>query len=412
MSAQGLRRDPDRLRTLPYARQVVERDDIEAVARVLESDWLTTGPAVGRFEAALAERVGARFALAVSSGTAALHLAALALGLGPGQRAIVPTVTFLATANAVLYTGAEVTFADVDPETGRMRARDLEAAVDCAGGADAVLPVDLAGHADEATSLWAVAQKHGLKVIEDASHALGASYVDGDGTGHLVGACAHAHCTAFSFHPTKIAAMGEGGAITTNNESVARALEGLRSHGVTRAPERFRNQALAFDAEGTPNPWYYEMQALGFNYRASDLHCALGLSQIAKLGRFLGTRRRLAQHYCARLAEAAPLVRPVQTASLQSSSWHLFVVLIDFEKAGLSRGQVMRRLSEAGIGTQVHYIPVHRQPFYQGVEAQPELPGAERYYARCLSLPLWVGMDTDDVDRVVDTLLTILDRYA
>jgi UDP-4-amino-4,6-dideoxy-N-acetyl-beta-L-altrosamine transaminase len=414
MSAHGhgLRRNPDHLRQLPYARQVIERDDIEAVARVLDSDWLTTGPAVGRFEAALAERVGARYAVSVSSGTAALHLAALALGMGPGMRAVVPSVTFLATANAIAYTGAEVAFADVDPETGRMRASDLETALDRIGGADAVLPVDLAGHADEAAGVGAVAKDQGLKVIDDASHALGASYEDREGHVHFVGSCGHADCTAFSFHPTKIAAMGEGGVITTNSEELARTLEGLRSHGVTRDPSRFKDKGNAFDREGNANPWYYEMHALGFNYRASDMQCALGLSQLAKLGRFLGTRRRLARHYHDRLKEAAPLVRPVRTASVDRSSWHLFTVLIDFERAQISRASTMRALTAAGIGTQVHYIPVHKQPHYRAMADQPALPGAERYYARCLSLPMWAGMDTDDVDRVVDTLLDILDpRY-
>ena len=291
---------------LPYGRQVIDDDDIAAVVAVLKGDFLTTGPTVEKFEAAFAERVGARFAVACSSGTAALHLATLAAGLGEGDSAIVPTVTFLATANAVRFVGADVVFADVDKATGLLRPEDLEMAIAASSGnAKAVLPVHLGGQSADMAAIAKIAKRHGMIVIEDACHALGTTLDDG-----VVGDCQHSAMAAFSFHPVKTIAMGEGGAVTTNDPVLYEKLTRLRNHGMTRDPQRFSNDDLAFGDDGSPNPWYYEMPEVGFNYRASDIHCALGLSQLRKLDAFVSARRSLADTYDRLLAPFAPYDRP------------------------------------------------------------------------------------------------------
>jgi UDP-4-amino-4,6-dideoxy-N-acetyl-beta-L-altrosamine transaminase len=400
----------DDLPFLPYGHQSIDEDDIAAVAEVLRGDWLTTGPAVAAFETAFAAKVGADFAVACSSGTAALHLAALALGLGPGDRAVVPTLTFLATANAARYVGAEVLFADVDPETGLMEARHLEAALDDprAGDVKAVFPVHLNGQCADAGAIAAIAAERGLKVVEDACHALGATDTADDDGPHPVGACRHADMAIFSLHPVKTITMGEGGVITTNDGGLDRHLRRLRNIGMVRDAGDFRNAEQAFDTDGNPNPWYYEMPEPGFNYRASDIHCALGLSQLGKLDAFAATRRALADRYAAALAPLAPVVRPIGRNPSCSPVWHLYVVLIDFETAGLGRARLMNRLRDAGIGTQVHYLPLHRQPYFADRYGERDLPGADAYYRTCLSLPLSARMTEADVDRVAAALGDLL----
>jgi UDP-4-amino-4,6-dideoxy-N-acetyl-beta-L-altrosamine transaminase len=391
-------------RFLPYGRQVLEEDDIAAVNAVLRGDWLTTGPVVESFEAALAARVGARFAVVCSSGTAALHLAVLAAGLKPGDRAIVPSLTFLATANAVRYAGADVVFADVDGETGLLGTSDLETAIASAPGpVAAVLPVHLAGQCVDMPAVAAIARKSGAVVIEDACHALGSTHTVG-GEVIPVGSCRHSDMAVFSFHPVKAITTGEGGAITTNDPHLCRRLKLLRSHGMTRDPSEFENADLAFDAEGKPNPWYYEMPEVGFNYRASDVNCALGLSQLGKLDRFVAQRRALVDVYDRLLTQLAPEILPPLRVAECDPAWHLYAPRFEFQQAGLTRDMLMRRLQAAGIGTQVHYIPVHRQPYYRRLIGELQLPGAMNYYCRTLSLPLFPGMADDDVARVVDAL--------
>jgi UDP-4-amino-4,6-dideoxy-N-acetyl-beta-L-altrosamine transaminase len=394
---------------LPYGKQWIDADDIEAVTEVLKSDWLTGGPAVERFEKAFAEATGADFAVSCANGTAALHLSALALGLGPGDQVIVPTVTFLSTANAARFVGAEVVFSDVDPHTGLMGPTELEDALSRADPAKvkAVYPVHLGGQCADLAALRAIADTRGLKIVEDACHALGGTYRSGNDV-MPIGNGRFADMTVFSLHPVKIIAMGEGGAITTNDAAVAEKLRRLCNQGVTRAAEEFRNRDLAFDAAGAPNPWYYEMPEIGFNYRASDIHCALGLSQLKKLEGFAERRRALATRYDRRIAALAPTVRPVARMAYCNPAWHLYAVLIDFEAAGIGRADTMRRLQEKGIGSQVHYIPVHRQPYYRRRYGDLALPGADAYYQRCLSLPLYVRMENRDVERAVDALAGVL----
>ena len=393
---------------LPYARQTVDDDDIAAVAAVLKSDFLTTGPATVAFEKKLAEVTGARHAVSCSSGTAALHLAALALGLGPGDGVVVPSITFLATANAARFVGAEVVFADVDPDTGLMGPEQLEDALTRTGeNIKAVFPVHLAGQSPDMTALAQVADERGITVVEDACHALGSTYRS-DGGDVAVGRCADSAMAVFSFHPIKTVTMGEGGAVTTNDVALLEHLRRARNHGMVHAADAFLNREMALADDGEANPWYYEMHDIGFNYRASDLHCALGLSQLGKLDAFARRRRTLSDHYDALLASLAPMVRPVAVQPENRSVRHLYVVLIDFETAGISRARVMRALRDRGIGTQVHYIPVHHQPYYRERYGVPELPGADAYYARCLALPFFTAMTDADAEHVVQALAEVV----
>ena len=397
---------------LPYGRHLVDDDDVDAVARVLRGDFLTTGPAVGAFEEAIGREVGARFAVSCSSGTAALHLAALALDLKESDLVVVPTITFLATANAARFVGAEVAFADVDPDTGLLTGDTLSAALEAHRdrSVKAVFPVHLAGQCAPLEDIARVAEAHGIAVVEDACHAVSTAYATGDGGMAKIGACRHSQMAAFSFHPVKTIAMGEGGVVTTNDESNFERLAALRNHGMSADPERFANAELAFDPAGGTNPWYYEMEEVGYNYRASDIHCALGLSQLAKLETYVKRRRNLADRYDRLLAPLAPLVRPLTRVTGVEPAWHLYIVLIDFEAAGMSRARLMERLRSDGIGTQVHYIPVHEQPYYRRRYGAQALPGAAAYYAHALSLPMFPAMADEDVDRVVDALSDILSQ--
>lgn len=398
---------PSTPRFLPYGRQHIDDEDVAAVVEALRSDWLTTGPAVDAFEEAFAQRVGAEHAAACANGTAALHLAALAVGLGPGDRAIVPAVTFLATANAVRFTGAEIVFADVSAETGLMLPEHAEAARAAADGpVKAVFPVHLNGQTGDPAGLAAWAGKNGIRIVEDACHALGTVYQSGGEIGR-VGACVHADLATFSFHPVKTIASGEGGMVTGRDAVLVARVKRLRNHGIVRDADAFLDGAQAATS-GEIHPWYYEMHEPGFNYRLSDIHCALGLSQLGKLDAFADRRRTLAERYDDLIAPLAPLVRPVERIEKCDPIWHLYVVCINFAAAGTDRGAVMRRLAERGVGTQVHYLPLHRQPYYRGRYGDLSLPGADAYYECCLSLPLFSEMEVEDVKRVVGELGEVL----
>ena len=397
---------------LPYGRHCVEDDDIAAVEAVLRGEFLTTGPVVAAFERALAEAVNAPDAVACSSGTAALHLAAMSVGLGPGDAAVVPAITFLATANAVRLTGAEVVFADVDPETGLMGAAHMAAAMGSAGNlrVRAVFPVHFAGQPAPMDEIAALAHTHGIAIVEDACHALGSTCQTREDEAEPIGSAEHGGLAAFSFHPVKTIAMGEGGALTGQDPTLLERARRLRNHGMIREPAAFTEHALAFDAGGAVNPWHYEMPVPGLNYRASDIHCALGLSQLGKLERFSARRRHLAAVYDACIARLAPLVWPLSRRHGCTPAWHLYVALIDFAAAGTSRRGVMEALRARGIGSQVHYIPLHLQPYYRQRYREHALPGAMVYFERCLSLPLFPAMADDDVDQVVDALARAVGR--
>ncbi|WP_430430363.1 UDP-4-amino-4,6-dideoxy-N-acetyl-beta-L-altrosamine transaminase [Oceanicaulis sp.] len=384
---------------LPYGRQWIDDDDIAAVTACLTSDYLTTGPRVTAFEAAFAQAVSAPHALSCHSATAGLHLAYDALGLGPGDCAIVPALTFVATANAARYCGADVVIADVDPDTGLMTPDTLAEALERSQSrARLIAPVHLAGVACDMPALSALARDHGLSVVEDASHAVGSL----DETGTPVGACPHSDAAVFSFHPVKTLACGEGGMVTTRDPETADRVAHARSHGVVREPGRFER------SEGATEPWWYEMQALGWNYRMPDINAALGLSQLNKLSRFAERRRLLTQLYDDALSGLAPLVQPPAGRASVDPCRHLYNVRINFDAAGQSRADVMDALRARGVGTQVHYIPVHHQPYYKALYGEQTLPGAERHYARTLSLPLYPAMSDEDPMRVVSALKATL----
>lgn len=396
---------------LPYGRQTVDDADIAAVAAVLRGDWLTQGPTVTAFERAFADKVGAASAVACANGTAALRLAYAALGVGPGDAVIVPSNTFLATASAARHAGAEVAFADVDPVTGLMGVEHAEAALAqarAAGWRPRVLaPVHYAGQTAAMADLGALARDQGLAVVEDACHAVGA--VDCSGSAPSpVGACVQSALTVFSFHPVKTIAAGEGGAVTGADPALMERVRRLCNHGIHRTGpgevDAFTDPEAACDQNGLANPWYYEMEEPGFNHRLSDIHAALVLSQLGRLDAFVERRRRLMALYAARLASLAPLVEAPRVVPWCRPAWHLCAVRIDFAAAGQSRARVMAALRAQGVGSQVHYIPVHRQPYWRRRYGDRSLPGAERHYAQTLSLPLYPTMVDEDVDRVVCAL--------
>jgi perosamine synthetase len=385
---------------LPYGRQTIDDDDVAAVVDALRAPQLTCGPRVAQLEAALAGWLGAPHATVCASGTAALHLAYAALGIGAGDEIITTPLTFSATAAAAYYVGATVRIADVDPVTGNLTPASVEPLI--TPRTRAIVPVHLGGLPADMAELGELARARGLRVIEDACHALGARY-----RGCPVGAGA-SDAVVFSFHPVKHITTGEGGAIVVRDPDVKRRMDRLRQHGIERDPARFR----AVDAPA--GPWVYEVQELGWNYRLSDLACALGLTQLAKLDGFLADRRRLAAHYRAELARvfgAAAGVTPPAELADRESAYHLFAVAIDFERYRTTRSRVMHALAAAEIGTQVHYIPLLHHALHArncpGERDRPR-PGTDHYYARTLSLPLYPKLTADDVTYIVGALHRVL----
>ncbi len=393
------------LPVLPYARQLIEDDDIAAVTAVLRSPWLAHGPKVAEFERAFAKAVGAEEAVACSSGTAALQLALAAADVARGQLCVVPAVTFLSTATAPRLAGADVLFADVDAETGLTTSALVQEALARrpVGSVGAMLPVHLGGRLADTAALAEIAHGLGACLIEDAAHALGSVGPDGP-----AGGCASADFACFSLHPIKTIAAGEGGVVTTNDRARAERMRSLRNHGVTHEAERFVDPELSLGADGRRNPWSYEQQELGFNLRLDEMSAALALSQLGKLARFRARRQALAAAYDTALTPLAPLVRPIATPEGQDPCLHLYQVRIDWAAAGISRADVMRRMADRGVATQVHYIPLHRQPYFRRLYGEQSLPGADAFYAQVLALPLFPAMADEDVGRVVQALAETL----
>lgn len=380
---------------IPYGRQSIDDADVAGVVAVLRSDWLTQGPAVPAFEAAVAGRCRAAHAVAVSNATAALHLACLALDVSPGDRVWTSPNTFVASANCARYCGATVDFVDIDPATLNMSVDALAAKLTAAAALGrlpkVVIPVHFAGLPCDMEAIGRLARQYGFRVIEDASHAIGATY-----QGEPVGNCRHSDITVFSFHPVKIITTGEGGMALTNDAALAERLQCLRSHGITRDPAAMRG-----DSDG---PWYYQQTDLGFNYRLTDLQAALGCSQLVRLDDFLARRRQLVANYEAQL-QALPLQRQAYPTDRRSAH-HLYVVQLQTPAA---RRTVFEQLRERGIGVNVHYIPVHRQPYYEdrGFKAG-DFPAAEAYYQGAISLPLHPALSAADQEYVVAALAEAL----
>lgn len=395
---------PDSQPVLPYARQWIDEADIAAVVETLRGDFLTQGPAIERFEAALAAATGARHAVAVASGTAALHLLCLALELGPGRVGVTSPITFAASANCFLYTGAGAAFADVDPRTGLLdpAALDLELGRQNATGRPPgiVIAVSLGGRAADLPALAAVCARRGWTLVEDAAHSLGASYGEA-GTTFRSGSCAHTRAAILSFHPVKHITTGEGGAVLTNDDALAAHVRRLRTHGIEK-PEPASRPA----GEGG---WFYEQRELGYHYRLTDLQAALGLSQLRRLPAFLEQRRTLARRYAEVLA-AEPFARVLAVPAFDPEhAWHLYAVQF---RTGDLRRAAYDELAAAGIRTQVHYIPVYRHPHYRTINGAVSLPGAEAYYRGCLSLPLFPKMADADQERVLGALADFATRHG
>lgn len=397
-------------RMIPYSKQEITEADIRAVAKVLRSDWITQGPAVTAFENDLCKITGARYAVAVSNATAALHIACLAAGLKAGDEVLTTPISFLSSANCVLFAGARPVFVDVTRDTHNINPALFKSKT--TRKTKAILPVHFAGHPCDMERISAHARKHKLSVIEDASHALGARYKV-KGQTYRVGACAHSDACVFSFHPVKGVTTGEGGAVTTNNRPLYESLLKLRCHGMTRNPDEFQNRNLAFRKakKKAPNGWYYEMQALGFNYRITDIQCALGVSQLKRLPGFLKRKEEIVRAYRQGFESQDALRLPVKTAGYRHA-YHLYAVNLNEDKLTVDREIIFHELREKGIGVQIHYIPIYLQPYYKkNGYAGVHCSESENYYKTCLSLPMYPSMQNSDVSTVIRIVNQTLNRY-
>ncbi|MEQ8189548.1 MAG: UDP-4-amino-4,6-dideoxy-N-acetyl-beta-L-altrosamine transaminase [Candidatus Eremiobacterota bacterium] len=379
---------------IPYGKQWIDEDDINEVVRVLTSDYLTQGPEIIEFEKNICDYTGAKYCVAVSNGTSALQLAVASLSIEKGKEGITSANTFVASANCLIYNRLTPIFADIDNKTYNIDIKDIKEKIN--ERTKVIIPVDFAGHPADMKDIYELAKMNKLYIIEDASHAIGSKYEDGS----FVGSCKYSDMTTFSFHPVKTITTGEGGAITTNNEELYEKLKLLRTHGITREDKYM---------DINPGPWYYEMHELGFNFRLTELQAALGINQLRKMNFFVKRRREIVRKYNRSFKEVDMLTAPVEKDGIYSA-FHLYVVLIDFKKIGKSRKQIMEELRDRHIGTQVHYIPVHIQPYYQknfGYKLG-DYPVAERYYEKALSIPLYPKMTDDDVDYVINKILEVL----
>lgn len=391
--------NPTESRILPYGRQWLDEEDIAAVIKILQGNWLTQGPTIPAFEQALAEYCGARYAVAVSHGTAALHIACLAAGVGQGDVGITSPITFVASANCLAYCGGTPIFADIDPVTVTLDPNAL-AEVCERHPPKVIIPVDFAGQPADMPAIQQIARRYGAVVIEDAAHSLGASY-QSDGQTFRVGECAHADMAILSFHPVKHITTGEGGAILTNDETLYRRLLRLRSHGIAKGDDPVSRNDGA---------WYYEQQELGFNYRITDLQCALGLSQMKKLPAFVERRRELVALYCEQMGDLKDEVQLLIEQPNRRSSYHLLVAL--FRGGAARRKNLFDYMRAQNIYVQVHYFPVHLQRWYQEQFGYREgdFPHAESYYEQCFSLPLFPAMQNEDVERVIKVMTNALEE--
>ena len=397
---------------LPYGKQTITEDDKEAVLDALASPFLTTGPRIAEFEKAFGQYIGVPHAVTFSSATAALHIACLALGVREGDTVLTPTMSFAASTNCATYAGAQVEFMDCDPVSGLVTPETFAQAADRAekAGKHAKLAVvvHLNGEPADMVGISKEAKLRGIELIEDSCHALGTTYTDHEGKTQNIGTCQYSAFSSFSFHPVKTITSGEGGMLTCKDEKLAHVASELRSHGITRDADAFEDKELALDENGNPNPWYYEMQSLGFNYRLTDIACALGLSQLNRMNEIASRRRQMKALYDDLFAKSNLPITVIPTAQGNDAVRHLYPVLIDYAAMGMSRSTFCHGLKDLGVGTQVHYIPTHMLPFYVKRQGKQVLQGAENYYAKVVSLPFYPGLTDQDIRRVVESIRKIL----
>lgn len=402
------------LKLLPYGKQHLDKNDILKVTKVLQSDWITQGPTITQFEKALCKKLGVKYAVACSSGTAALHLSILAANIKKNDIVITSDITFLASANCATYVQAKVILCDIDPNTGLMSINSLKRLLSnkqIQKRVKAIIPVHFAGQPTNLEIIFKLAQEVNALVIDDCAHALGAGFKDKNNIFYNIGASPYSHMSCFSFHPVKHITTGEGGAITTNNEDFYNKLILFRNHGINRNPKLFINTALAYDKYNNLNPWYYEMLTPGFNYRMTDIQAALGISQLKKLNAFIKKRQSLAAFYKEQIKKVFPpnIIRPLDNIPNTTHAYHLFVILINFNKISITKAQLINELKNQGISTQVHYIPLHLQPYYAHKKHYiSKLINAEKYYEQALTIPLFTKMTKKDCIRVINTLQKII----
>ena len=390
---------------IPYGRHYIDNEDIEAVENVLRYKNLTQGDEVEKFEKAVAKYVGAKYAVAISSWTSGLHLANLAIGIKEGDEVITSPITFVASSNSVIYCGAKPIFSDIDKNTINICPEELEKTINNNSNIKAIIPIHYSGLSCDMESISQIARKYGLSIIEDAAHALGAKHHDGS----MVGSCKYSDMAGFSFHPVKSIAAGEGGMITTNNKVIYTKLLRLRSHGINKLDDKFINQAQS-TTNGISNPWYYEMQELGYNYRITDIQSALGRSQLNKLSSFIKRRRELAIRYDDKLSFFKNL-EPIHKKYRDISSHHLYSVRIKFDNIDLTRAELMKQLKDKGIITQVHYVPVTSHPYYHNLGYRSEnYKYANKFYAEALTLPLFFTLKDSEQDYIVLTLKKLIEN--
>ena len=388
---------------IPYGKHYIDDDDIKSVVEVLKHKNLTQGDEIYSFEKELAKYVGAKYAVAMSSWTAGLHLANLALSINQGDKVVTSPITFVATSNSVVYCGGEPIFSDIDSSTINICPEKLEETVKNNSNIKAIIPVHYGGVPCDINSISLIAKKYNLFIIEDAAHSLGAKYSDGS----MVGSCKFSDMTGFSFHPVKSIAAGEGGMITTNNEDIYKRLVRLRSHGINKLDDSFVNIDKSRTGEFS-NPWYYEMQDLGYNYRITDFQCALGKSQLKKLNLFIKRRVDLVKRYDNAFSKVSN-IDIIQKDYRSQSSHHLYVVKINFKKINITRAEFMLKLREYGIITQVHYIPVINHPFYQKLGYKSDnLMNSLNFYDECLTLPLYYSLKDDEQDYIIEKIYQII----
>ena len=383
---------------IPYGKQDINQQDIDAVVEVLKSDFLTQGPQVPLFEAAINQTINSRYAVAVNSATSALHIACLALGVGEGDIVWTSPITFVASANCALYCGATVDFVDIDQHTYNLCPIELEKKLQQAKQQKklpkVVIPVHLAGQSCDMQKIHQLSLEYGFKIIEDAAHSIGGSYQD-----KPIGNCQYSDITVFSFHPVKIITTAEGGVATTNNSILAAKMQRLHSHGITR------DESLM--TEPSHGDWYYQQLELGFNYRMSDLHAALGLSQLKRLTGFVLKRKKIAEIYNQQLSEL-PIILPQQLIATDSA-WHLYIIQLELDKIDKTHQQIFNELRENGIGVNLHYIPVHLQPYFEGLGFKKgDFPIAEKYYSVAISIPVYAQLSKEAQNKVISTLRDIL----